>query len=181
MRHIDLERIFYIYVDNKELGPDMPEGMTKGILHGIYGREGQALLGHVLLESGAHWSGIPLANMWLTDTPTVKYSLKDLQPWGCMGKELSVSKLPYLEGLRCNPRFLDVEGRHTGIIIDFFDGFSIHPQEHKPLSLIALDNGQLAMLPNNYYILSDPHFTKLIMPSSSTVFYRRGETVYWER
>ena len=182
MNHVNLPQIFYVYVDNNDLGVGMPPGFSKGILHGIYAREGQAILTHILLESGAHWSGIPLYNLYLNnpdeESGSLHIGVTSLQPWGGMGSDLKVSKLTYLEGLRLKPRFIEIEGRHTGIIIDWADGFSIHPQEHKPLSLIVLDNGQFAMLPNNYFLLSDPHFTK---PSDLTRFYRRGETVYWER
>ena len=70
-------------------------------------------------------------------------------------------------------------GRHTGIMIDWNDGFSKYPQEHKPLSLINLSNGQFALLPNNYFLLHDDHF---VDPAAkeNLKHYKRGDTVYWE-
>ena len=52
MIHKTLPQHFYVAVPNALLGPKMPEGYTRGLLHGIYGREGQALLTHVLLDTG---------------------------------------------------------------------------------------------------------------------------------
>jgi len=180
MIHKSLPQIFYVSVPNNLLGPKMPEGWTRGILHGLYGREGQMILCHILLESGAHWSGIPLHLItmeWDGDSSGMIFNQKDLQPWGCMGEALNISLLEYLEGLKVTPRFMDVEGRHTGIIVDWNGKFSRHPEEHKPLSLIHLASGQFALLPNNYFTLSDPHFTKL---SELPKLYRRGDKVWWE-
>jgi hypothetical protein len=176
MKHTTLSEIFYVKVPNDLLGPNMPPGHTEGILHGVFGREGQLLLTHILLQSGAHWSGIPL--IALTIGGSGGEHLQDqLQPWGCMGGTPNVSKLEYLEGLIVRPRFIDEPGRHTGIIIDWAEKFSKHPQEHKPLSLIHLQSGSLALLPNNYFFIEDPHFTQT---SELTKHYRRGEEQYWE-
>lgn len=180
MIHKSLPQIFYVRVPNNLLGEKMPEGWTKGILHGLYGREGQMILCHILLESGAHWSGIPLhlLNIEWNEEPFVgSFNQKDLQPWGCMGTDLNISFLEYLEGLKVTPRFMKVEGRHTGIIIDWDGKFSRHPEEHKPLSLIHLASGQFALLPNNYFYLSDNHFTSC---SELPKFYYRGAKVWWE-
>ena len=179
MKHVSLPQIFYVKVPNKLLGPAMPDGFTNAILHGLYAREGQAVLTHLLLESQAHWSGIPLHEL-LMDAPEgcPTFNQIDLQPWGAMGHNLVISNLDYLEGLVVQPRFISIVGRHTGIIVDWDDMFAKHPHEHKPLSLLHLANGQFALLPNNYFTVSDPHFTK---PSDFTKFYRRGEKVYWER
>jgi len=178
MKHASLGDIFYVDVDNNLLGPNMPPGVTPAILHGVYAREGQLLLTHLLLQSGAHWSGIPLIALTTSGAMGLPTHLQDqLQPWGAMGTELVVSRLDYLEGLTVNPRFIDEMGRHSGIIIDWHGPFARHPQEHKPLSLIILSSGQFALLPNNYFTMSDPHFTK---PSDLTKHYRRGEEVYWE-
>jgi hypothetical protein len=180
MIHKSLPQIFYVDVPNNLLGPKMPEGWTRGLLHGLYGREGQMILCHILLESGAHWSGIPLhlVKMDWKGTPSDRiFGQKDLQPWGCMGEALNISLLEYLEGLKVTPRFMDVEGRHTGIIVDWNGKFSRHPEEHKPLSLIHLASGQFSLLPNNYFTLSDPHFTKA---TEATKLYRRGDNIWWE-
>lgn len=86
--------------------------------------------------------------------------------------------LPYLEGLQVVGRDIG-KGRHTGILIDWNDGFSRYPQEHKPLSLIETMTGQYALLPNNYYTIEDKHFTTA-GATLNRKHYRRGERVYWE-
>jgi hypothetical protein len=93
-----------------------------------------------------------------------------------MGDDISVSKLPYLEGLSATLSD-GTKSRHTGLIIDWLGEFSKHPQEHKPLSLLIDSGGGFLLLPNNYIKLSDNHFTK---DSDLTKFYKRGETVWWE-
>jgi hypothetical protein len=171
MNHATLDDIFYVNVPNEHLGPHMPPGTTPAILHGVYGREGQLLLTHLLLETGAHWSGIPLIAL---GTGTPPYPDTNRQPWGCMGSEPIVSHLPYLAGLKA----LTQRGgaRHTGIIIDWKGAFAKWPQEHKPLSLLVDDDGGFLLLPNNYFSLHDAHFTKGNPPKE----YRRGETTWWE-
>jgi hypothetical protein len=97
-----------------------------------------------------------------------------------MGSDLECWAPSYLEGLRVTTRVGMAEpGRHTGIVIDWADGYSRYPQEWKPLSLVALDKGQFALLPNNYLLYEDPHF---VDPEARalTKYYRRGDRVWWE-
>jgi len=157
----------------------MPTGSTAGILHGVYSRVGQCLLSHVLLESGGHWSGLPLhALHWregVGEQPLI-------EPWGGMGNAITATHLPLLEGLRGCTIGDAVPFRHSGVIIDWNDGYSRYPAEHKPLSLLLTDGGGFALLPNNYFRLYDKHFTApLNSPLGEMVHYRRGEQVYWER
>jgi hypothetical protein len=169
---------FYVNVDNKFLGPNMPSGVTPAIWHAVYSREYQTLMCHVLLESGAHWSGLPLHAISTKND----FSLdgKSLMPWASMGEEVEAFYSKFLEGLSCNVhKPITVKGRHTGIIIDWKDGYSRYPSEHKPLSLIELENGQFALLPNNFVTYTDNHFTKQ-EAKGNLKYYKRGEVVYWE-
>jgi hypothetical protein len=157
----------------------MPEGVTPGIWHGVYSREAQVLMCHVLLESGANWSGLPLHA--LSFTHDFGFSSEKLMPWGAMGTETVVWPSRYLHGLACEVHApIAAPGRHTGLIIDWADGFSRYPQEHKPLNLVLLEAGQFALLPNNYLTYKDAHF---VDPDAraNLKHYRRGETVYWEK
>jgi hypothetical protein len=176
--HATLPYHLYVWVNNKSLGKDMPNGMTQGILHGVYGRTGQMLLTHVLLETGAHWSGLPLHQLY---HKKIEKELPSLQPWGCMGKEPVSVLMPYLEGVTGTTLKDSLSFRHTGIVIDWNDGFSRYPQEHKPLSLIALEQGNFGLLPNNYFRVYDKHFTnELENVDVSLKKYMRGQEVYWE-
>lgn len=155
----------------------MPPGTTPGIWHAVYGKEYQVLMCHVMLKSGAHWSGLPLHG--LSITTDFSRGHKELMPWSAMGDHIETIHLKYLEGLACTTRLPFVEsGRHTGIMIDWSDGYSRYPQEHKPLNLISLISGQFALLPNNFIVFKDDHFIN-DEAKENLKFYRRGETVYW--
>ena len=176
MQHVSLPHHFYVYVDNRLLGPGMPAGKTRALLHAVYGRPGEAVLTHLLLESGAHWSGIPL--VLLTTGEAVPDDASSRQPWGCMGTDIHACRVEYLDGLRVVPRTIGHSGRHTGILIDWDGPFSRVPQEHKPLSLIHLDDGGFALLPNNYFTVHDAHFTT--GDTRLCKMYKRGDRLYHE-
>ena len=173
-KHTPLPFHFYVNVNNAFLGPDMPEGVTKGIWHGVYCREYQILSCHVFLESGAHWSGLPLHAISCTDD--FRHDSNVLMPWAGMGEEIEAVHMPFLEGLEVTNH----PGRHTGLIIDWKDGYSRYPEEHKPLSLIQLETGQFALLPNNYVLYKEKHFVN-DAANENLKHYRRGEEVYWEK
>jgi hypothetical protein len=177
--HANLPRHIYVNVDNRFLGPEMPNGVTPGIWHGVYAREGQVLMCHVLLESGANWSGLPLHA--LSFTQDFRFPAEKLMPWGAMGTNTVVWSADYLLGLACDVHApIEATGRHTGFVVDWVDGFSRYPHEHKPLNLIVLDSGQFALLPNNYLTYKDAHFVRE-EARENMKYYRRGETVYWEK
>jgi hypothetical protein len=48
------------------------------------------------------------------------------------------------------------------------------------LNLIELKNGQFALLPNNFVLYKDKHFTNEVA-KENLKNYLRGETVYWEK
>lgn len=175
--HTPLPFHFYVNVDNSFLGPDMPQGVTKGIWHGLYGREGQTVLCHVFLETGAHWSGIPLHG--ISTTTDFALTQSETMPWATMGREVGAYHFPFLEGLR-GAVLQPFKGavRHTGLMVDWMDGYSRYPQEHKPLNLLATDSGQFALLPNNFVLFEDRHFVEE-EKREDLKRYRRGETVYW--
>ena len=178
MRHASLPFHFYVNVQNSYLGEHMPAGSTPAIWHGIYCRESQRLMCHVILKSGAHWSGLPLAAISTTETfdPT---NNEHVEPWGAMGECIEAWHAEYLEGCPIKAFKVGSTGRHSGIIIDWADGFSRYPAEHKPLSLLILDAGYFALVPNNHYEITDKHFTEEKY-RDQLKYYKRGETVYWE-
>ena len=142
-RHANLPFHLYVKVNNKHLGAEMPDGHTEAIWHGVFGRFNQVLSCHVLLESGAHWSGLPIQA--ISTKNNYSHSSNILMPWATMGEEIDCIHFKYLEGIECETReVIKTPARHTGIIIDWKDGFSRYPQEHKPLNLIELENGQFS-------------------------------------
>ena len=186
-RHANLPFHLYVHVNNAALGPTMPAGTTRAIWHAVYCRPGQIVMAHVLLETGAEWCGVPLH---MIGTGPDAFRVKpladhdapgDLQPWGAMGEHVEAIHLEYLEGMMAmgsgkGPGFC---GTHTGIVIDWADGFSRYPQEHKPLNLIERSDGKYLLYPNNYIRLLDKHFTSF-KKSDEMQHYRRSERVYWE-
>ncbi len=179
-RHANLPFHLYVHVDNRALGPSMPSGTTRGIWHAVYARPGQIVMAHVLLETGAEWCGIHLHHIAATPDAAAA-SPSDLQPWGAMGDHLEAVHLEYLEGLSAisSGKGLPFAGRHTGIVLDWADGFSRYPQEHKPLNLIERADGRYMLLPNNYCRYLDKHLTTT-QRDSDLRHYKRGERVYWE-
>jgi hypothetical protein len=186
-RHANLPHHLYVHVNNAALGPTMPAGTTKAIWHAVYGRPGQIVMAHVLLETGAHWCGLPLHQLGAHPDAFRQMPLGpgtapcDLQPWGAMGDHLEAVSLDYLEGLTVmgsgvGPGFC---GTHTGMVLDWSDGFSRYPQEHKPLNLIERSDGRYLLYPNNYCRFMDKHFTSLTR-SDDLKHYRRGDRVFWE-
>lgn len=177
-RHANLPFHIYVNVNNEFLGPNMPKGTTAAIWHAVYCREYQTLMAHVLLESGAHWSGLPLNA--ISTSEDFSWSRQQLMPWAAMGDCIEMFHAKYLEGLECSVhRPIETSGRHTGIIIDWSDGFSRYPAEHKPLNLLQLSSGQFAALPNNFVTYSDKHFTS-DAAKENLKHYKRGDVVYWE-
>lgn len=177
-RHANLPFHIYVNVNNKFLGSSMPEGTTPAIWHAIYCREYQTLMAHVLLESGAHWSGLPLHA--ISTSNDFSWDRQQLMPWAAMGDCMETFHAKYLEGLECLVQQpIASAGRHTGIIIDWVDGYSRYPSEHKPLNLLQLQNGQFALLPNNFVTYTDKHFTN-DSAKENLKHYKRGDTVYWE-
>jgi hypothetical protein len=177
-RNASLPFHFYVNVHNSFLGPTMPTGTTRAIWHGIYCREYQTLSCHVLLESGAHWSGLPLHA--LSAKQDFSLGRDALMPWCAMGEDMEAVHMPFLEGLEAivmGP--VSGSGRHTGIVVDWGDGYSRYPEEHKPLNLIGMGTGQFALLPNNYVVYNEKHFVDS-RARENLRHYRRGETVYWE-
>lgn len=178
MRHANLPNHFYVNVKNEFLGPKMPAGTTKAIWHGVYCRPGQILMAHVLLESGAHWSGLPLHAMSMSDN--FDRGPFELMPWAAMGDDIEAFKIEYLHGLACVVRKpFEEPGRHTGVMIDWSDGFSEYPEEHKPLNLIVLQSGQFALVPNNFVYFRDKHFVD-DRAKEHMKHYLRGSKIYWE-
>ena len=185
-RHANLPFHLYVHVCNTALGPNMPTGTTRGIWHAIYARPGQVVTGHVLLETGAEWAGVPLHKLGARAEAFERKALPgfcephDLQPWGAMGDHAEVVHMEYLEGLAMMGVSAERGfcGRHTGIVIDWADGFSRYPQEHKPLNLIERSDGRFLLFPNNYCRFMDFHFTSH-KRDADLAKYRRGEDVYW--
>ena len=123
MKHTNLPGHIYVWVNNKYLGPKMPKGYTYGLWHGIHSREGQILMAHVLLETGAQlvWMYLFTQCLTFTDQQSGKRSRPSCfyMPWTAMGPHIEAWDAKYLDGLKVECFRQGYTGIHTGIIIDW--------------------------------------------------------------
>ena len=100
-------------------------------------------MAHVLLETGANWSGLPLQAMSCYYGPNEweEKEVKDLCPWAAMGSDIEAWDAKYLEGMEVTCFRSGWKGRHTGIIVDWSNGFDRYPQE-QPTSRVGRSQGQ---------------------------------------
>lgn len=172
MNHAPLPFPIYVNVNNAALGLET-EGVTRGLWHGVHSKPGQVLMCHVMLETGANWSGLSLHAISMS---SVFLEPEQVSHWGAMGMAISVTHMPYLEGLSVSAR--NRAGRHSGVIIDWLDGFAKIPAEHKPLNLIYLETGPIVLEENNRCRFSDDHFVnKGVNPFECG--YRRCDKTFW--
>lgn len=174
-RHGNLPHHLYVYVDNEQLG--LPSGYTEGIWHGVFAREGQILLSHILLETGAHWTGVPLHAIHHKINPEVRKP-GQIQPWGNMGTDIDVTYLKHLDGIEVEYFKENIKGIGTGMVVDWYDGFTRYPEQHKPLHIIAMEDGNYYLLPNNYLRWFDPSFT-VDSKWQECKNYKRGNQVWF--
>lgn len=177
MNHAPLPFPIYVNVNNLMLGMKEP-GTTRALWHGVHSRQGQILMCHLMLETGAHWSGMPLHG--ISDTQNF-IDAHSCSQWGAMGERLTVTLMPYLEGLRV--KFvggvgIDHYGTHTGLLVDWVDGWAKVPAEHKPLNLIQSDAGWYGLVENNKCSFQDAHFV-VDEKRNETKKYRRNTIAYW--
>jgi hypothetical protein len=177
MRHVTLPHHLYVWCDNKYLGVEAA-GTTAAVLHGLCARPGQAILTHLILETGAHWTGVPIQGIYSKEEVPAPVHLRHIQAWGAMGEQINVCHFPYLEGLQVEVFRKEWHGRSTGIIVDWDDGFTRHPDQHKCLHLLEMETGHYTLQPNNYLRWSDPSFVDENKWEHAKK-YRRGDKVWW--
>lgn len=185
MNHANLPFHLYVRVPNWVITDGKVKGFTRGIWWGVYSRLGQHVMTNILLETGANWTGVAVKDVCLDEGEDVEelglVSDLPLFPWTAMGNDIYAFHAEYLEGLMVTDvRKNSLLGRHTGIVLDWSDGFSRYPAEHKPLNLIASkEHNGFGLLPNNFCQFQDKHF---VVKGEKTVLkdYRRGDQVFWE-
>lgn len=161
--NLSLPRHLYGFVRERFLYDGEPghEAMIPAVIHGISSTPSRSLGFHVLLENGARWSDLPLHALahsrYAADLP-----LEELSLWDAFGHEVTATAYEYLRDLEVKARLRS--GRvEAGVYVCSFDwinsGFSLEPVQHKEIHLIALDNGNYALLPNYRLLFSDPSFT----------------------
>ena len=123
-----------------------------------------------LPNTGALFDKLPIsAFLSEPETPDPDLPLDFLQIWDAMSYDVTVIDKPFLSGQRCEmfakdrkmyagEYVLTLDSAHLDRrVLDF--GFSETPEDHKSFNLLALDNGQYALQPNNRCRFSDPAFS----------------------
>lgn len=126
---------------------------------------------HVMLRSGAHYRNVPLHAITI-NPDSEPMELHNLAYWDCFSNNPVVTTFDYLRDHECYAILPD-DSRVEGIYLFTIDwlpddatkpGFILTPDQNKCGHIIALDNGNIAMLPTNkiawrdgYFIGADPN------------------------
>lgn len=143
------------------------------ILFGVGSLPDRVPVFHFLMEDGGIWWRMPIsAFCQAPDTPPM--DLHDLVLWNSFSPHIAVTKFDALDGMRMI--YTDRHRRqHSGKYLFTLDwhqpdhnivdaGYSENWGQHKCGHVIALDNGNYAIQPNNRVRLFDPSFTVKTAP-----------------
>lgn len=143
------------------------------VVHAVTSKAGKALTFHVYTDFNAHFSMAPLHALCSKEIKD-ELPLDFLQLWDCFGNEARWICYDYLYGKRCEVVLKDkkkVWGTYEGTIYWEGDSYSDEPTQYKEGHLILLDNGQLAIQPNNRLFFRDMSFGTGTFPKEPlTVF-----------
>lgn len=134
----------------------------EGYIFGACAMKSRPLLFHVHLQSGAKFIRLPI-NAFCTDkeAPSVD-NIGDLELWDCLSGDVTCMQYDYFKNYEVAVLLQgEVQGGRYITTFDFNPkgGFEETPDQHKDFNLIELDNGNLALQPNNRIFWIDEHFT----------------------
>ena len=148
---------------------------TKAIITSIRCMPGQVVLFQVLLENGVMRDKLPSHALVLEpETPTPDLPFHYLQLWNCFSSNFNLFHINYLYDTRVSVFMKDknwYDGNYYATINwaendrDCDLTLSQDPMEHKSHHIILLDNGQIALQPNNRIRWSEPSFVTKDFPS----------------
>lgn len=143
------------------------------VLFGVRSDPNRALGFHVLTEAGAVYWNVPVHA--LAHKPGApRRELADLEPWDAFGPHVAAVAFPYLREMS-----VTVKGGMGGVYVCTIDwwgnGFSDAPEQAKCAHLLALDDGNFGLYPNNWLRWRDASFTK---EGGGVPDYRRN-TMVW--
>jgi hypothetical protein len=160
------------------------------VVFGLGSISGRALLFHCLLTNGAIYWRLPISafiqrgsGSALHSTQMEYQDLEDLQLWNSFSYYPSVTVFDFLKGQRCKyfsknktyygEYLFTVDWAHPESNISDTEHSEI-PDQHKCGHVLALDNGNYAVQPNNRILWSIPSFT-----TSSLVPDYKVQTTIW--
>jgi hypothetical protein len=159
----------YLYQNQKGQGT-----FTPAVILSVRCLPGQAALFQVLLENGVVRDKLP-SHALLTEPELPKPDLPFhyLQIWNCFSYNFTVTSIGYLYDTRVSVYMKDknwYEGNYYATInwgspgADSDITLAEDPMEHKSHHVILLDNGQIALQPNNRIKWSEPSFVTKPFP-----------------
>jgi len=159
----------YMYQHKKGLGE-----FSEGIIISVRCMPGQAALFQVLLNNGVMRDKLP-SHAFLTkpELPKPDLPFHYLQLWNCFSYNFTLLKLNFVGGGPVEVFMKDKKfssGKYFATINwgsnDMNTDLSLaeDPMEHKSHHIILLDNGQIALQPNNRIKWSEPSFVTKPFP-----------------
>ncbi len=159
----------YLYQGTKGKGE-----FTKGIIISVRSMPGQAALFQVLFENGVMRDKLPShALLTKPELPEPDLPFHYLQLWNCFSYNFTLLKLNFVSGGPVEVYMKDrkfYSGKYFATInwgsndINTDITLSEDPMEHKSHHIILLDNGQIALQPNNRIKWSEPSFVTKPFP-----------------
>lgn len=159
----------YFYQGKKGKG-----NFTQGIIISVRCMPGQATLFQVLLENGVMRDKLPShAILTKPELPSPDLPFHYLQLWNCFSYNFTLLKLNFVSGGPVEVYMKDKKfysGKYFATInwgsndINTDITLSEDPMEHKSHHIILLDNGQIALQPNNRIKWSEPSFVTKPFP-----------------
>lgn len=159
----------YLYQGTKGKGE-----FTQGIIISVRCMPGQAALFQVLFENGVMRDKLPShALLTKPELPDPDLPFHYLQLWNCFSYNFTLLKLNFVSGGPVEVYMKDrkfYSGKYFATInwgsndINTDITLSEDPMEHKSHHIILLDNGQIALQPNNRIKWSEPSFVTKPFP-----------------
>lgn len=138
------------------------------IVHAIQSFGGKALHFHALTDFGANFSTVCLDSLYHKEPSGDQLPLDFLQLWDCFSNNASFITYNYLAECRVKVLFKDKSimwGSYFGTVYWYDNGYTNEPTQFKEGHIILLDNGQVAVQPNNRLMFKDMSFTGTPFPA----------------
>jgi hypothetical protein len=139
-------------------------GIEEAYAFAIQSIGGRAIGFHCMMQSGAHYRGVPIHAIALRPDAEAS-TLADCEMWDCFSSRPVVHVFDYLRNHRCIAHTR--AGSQAGIYLFTVDwlpdshdrpGFTLTPEQNKCAHLLALDSGSLCALPTNRISWTDAYF-----------------------
>lgn len=174
--NIALPRHRYVWVRSEFINGEARPGMTRAAWVGLSSTPGRMLGCHVLLDSGALVLDLPLHALSVVEKPTANVTPRQAQGWDCFGWQMEAVEYPFLADVACRTIRDQFRGRYWFSVDWLGDGYSMEPEQHKQLHVIATDIGPIIARPQDDVLFHDASFTS---GDESEVPAIRRQRVVW--